>query len=90
MAKSERKAFLLYYNWLDALEELEPVERWKTLTALVEYSRYGVLPELEGSAKMFFKWAKPLIDSDNEKYEKRCKASAENGAKGGRPRKEIE
>lgn len=91
MAKSERKAFLLYYDWLDVLEALEPVERWKTLTALVEYSRYGVLPELESTgARVFFKCAKPIVDSDNEKYEKRCRASAENGAKGGRPRKETE
>lgn len=90
MAKSERKAFLLYYNWLEALEELDPVERWKVLTSLVEYSRYGVLPELEGAAKMVFTFAKPQIDSDNQKYEDRCRINAENGAKGGRPKKETE
>ena len=90
MAKSERKAFLLYYDWLEAMEQLEPAERWETLIALIDYSRYGVMPELNGAAKMFFTVTKPLIDNDNEKYEKRCKVNAENGAKGGRPRKETE
>ena len=60
------------------------------MTALVEYSRYGVIPELEGTAKIFFSLVKAQIDSDNEKYEKRCKVNAENGAKGGRPKKETE
>lgn len=88
MAKADRKAFLLYYNWLEALEALDPAERWKTLTALAEYSRYGVIPELEGAAAMLFKLLKPVIDSDNEKYEDRCRVNAENGRKGGRPRKQ--
>lgn len=92
MAKSERKAFLLYYNWLSVMEIIkDPAERWKTLIALVEYSRYGVVPELDSdSAKMFFELAKPIIDNDNKKYEDRCKVNAENGAKGGRPKKETE
>lgn len=92
MAKSERKAFLLYYDWLGCMELIrDPVERWKTLLALVDYSRYGVLPELDGdNGKMFFALAKPIIDNDNKKYEDRCRINAENGAKGGRPKKETD
>ena len=90
MAKSERKAFLLYYDWLNGLEIIEdPAERWKTLIALVEYSRYGVVPDMNDKyAKMLFTLAKPLIDNDNKKYEDRCRVNTENGAKGGRPKKE--
>lgn len=87
MAKADRKAFLLYYNWLEALERLDPADRWKTLMALIEYSRYGVMPELEGAAEILFIIAKPVIDSDREKYEHRCKVNAENGSKGGRTSK---
>lgn len=91
MAKSERKAFLLYYDWLEAMGMLDdPAERWKLLVDLVEYSRYGVVPELDGYAKVVFTLAKSIIDNDNKKYEERCRVNAENGAKGGRPKKETE
>ncbi len=83
MAKTERKALMVYFDWIDAIETLAPSERWPTLAALVEYSRYGAVPELEGAAKMLFTLAKPIIDHDREKYEHRCRVNAENGAKNG-------
>lgn len=91
MAKKGRSAFLLYYDWVETMQrQLEPTEAWNLLLALVDYSRYGTVPELEGKPAFAFEFMRGQIDRDNEKYQARCEQNAINGARGGRPKRETE
>lgn len=83
-----KKSFLMYLDWRQHLEMLTDGEQGRLLMALFDYVETGVLPELEGMAKMAFSFIRAQIDRDAEKYEERCRVNRENGAKGGRPSKQ--
>lgn len=72
---------IFYESWWDAVKPLPEAEARDALIAILAYGCEGVVPEnLTGSARAMFLMAKPLIDANN--------ARRENGAKGGRPRKD--
>lgn len=81
------KAFLLYWDWFDAMEEMqiEDRDRWMLLSALVQYARTGEYPNLTEPLKFAFNLMRGQIERDNEKYQQRCEANRKNGQKGGRP-----
>ena len=82
-----KKSFVLYFDYREHLELLTDEERGRLLMALMDYGERGVLPELAGAARMAFSFIRAQLDRDNAKYARKCAKNAENGAKGGRPRK---
>jgi hypothetical protein len=83
------KSFLFYLDWRQHLAMLTDEERGQLLMKLLDYSETGVLPDdMGGAVGMAFSFMRAQLDRDKEKYEARCKANRENGAKGGRPPKE--
>ena len=79
----ERVYMKTYYDWIEQTAELTYEERGYLFVAIVEYARSGKETELFGAAKVIFPVFKSVIDRDNRK----AAVNAENGAKGGRPRK---
>lgn len=72
---------IFYESFWEAAKCLPPADRSAAIEAIVAYGCEGIEPKLTGASKAIFLMAKPLIDANAER-----KA---NGAKGGRPRKEV-
>lgn len=72
-----RESMVFYRSFLDAVNALPEAERLKAFTDILEYGLNGKAPETCAGIM-----AKPLIDSNNKRYE--------NGRKGGRPPKPKE
>ena len=76
-----RDSFVFYKSFWEAIKELPPDDREKSLYTIMEYALNGKEDsEISGIPKAVFTLIKPQIDANNKKYE--------NGKKGGRPPKE--
>lgn len=88
MAKNEKNSFILHFNFKNQFDLLSMEQRGKLITMLFEYAKnQTVSEESDLCIKMAFSIMKDAIDSDRCAYEERCRENAENGKKGGRPKK---
>lgn len=72
---------IFYESFYEACKDLPDKDRLATYDAIIAYGCAGVIPEdLKGTPKAVFTIAKPLLDANAQRKE--------NGAKGGRPRKD--
>lgn len=78
-----RDSFLFYISFYNATQKMKDKERLLFYDALFTYAFEGVELDLSGrpNVEIAFIMAKPQLDANNKKYK--------NGAKGGRPKKEI-
>jgi len=88
--QSERKSFLLYFDWLENCAYLGNEEFGQLIRVIAQYAQtgdvdIGSLPE---RIEIAFGFMRGQLDRDKEKYERRCETSRENGKKGGRPPKQ--
>ena len=81
------ESFNAYYSYLTAIEPLNDAERGRLFTALLIYSSTGEVPDLRGNERFVFPQMKWQIDRDKGSYNDFCARQAENGKKGGRPKK---
>lgn len=86
---SEKKTLMLYQDYRDMFEVLDPADAKDLLMALFKYN-VGEDVSLEGAPMAVFALIKNQMDRDQKKYEERAKTSRENGKRGGRPAKEPE
>lgn len=70
--------FIAYHSLLQAIDPLNDSERGRLFTACLQYSMTGEAADLRGNEKFVFSSIKSQIDSDNEKYEKRCQINRDN------------
>jgi len=77
----------LYHDYLNALEPLDDAERGRLITACLLYSKSGTVMELAGNERYLFPMLRAAIDRDKIAYEEKCRENAENGKRGGRPKK---
>lgn len=77
----ERDSFVFYKSWEDAIALLPETEQTQAYRALVRYACSGEEPELEGTARIIFTMAKPIIDANNKRFD--------DGQRGGRPKKPV-
>lgn len=82
-----REYFCAYHSYLESMEPLNDSERGRLFTALLQYSKTGVAPDLTGNERFVFYGMKSQIDRDAERYDVFMKKQRENGQKGGRPKK---
>lgn len=84
-----RDSFVFHFENLDDLEGLDDHEIVTIFKAIVYYQQTGKEPEFEDrTLSAVWKPIRRRLVIDNEHYEERCRINRENGAKGGRPRKE--
>ena len=84
-----REYFKVFHSYLEAIEPLGDAERGRLFTAMIEYSRTGIVPNLKGNERILFPTMKINIDRDIESYSLTEKRNAENGKKGGRPKNPL-
>lgn len=65
---------MIYWETFEALDTLADEDVKRVLTAIRQYSQYGVLPDFTGSdvLSMFWLMFRPRLDADTEKYERIC------------------
>lgn len=85
MENNTKKSFVLYHDIREPLKLLTDAERGKLFLILLDYSEYGVVPELTGAMQMAFAFIKTALDRDNaaweDKRQKRIKAGHDGGKK---------
>lgn len=82
-----KSSFIMYLDYEEHLALLSDEERGRLLSALFEYARTGIPPELSGMERMAFSFIKAQMDRDAEKWEKTLESRRVNGKKGGRGHK---
>nr|DAD95773.1 MAG TPA: hypothetical protein [Siphoviridae sp. cthh925] len=82
-----KKSFVMYLDYEEHFNLLSDEELGMLVRTIMEYEKTRKIPQLEGMTKMAFSFIKAQLDRDREKYEKKCQKNRENGAKGGRPKK---
>ena len=87
----KKTSFVLPTDLLDYLEDFSDDEVGKIFRAILIYTNETEEPEFDDRAmKVVFRHIKKYIDSANENYDKKVQANRVNGAKGGRPKKDVE
>lgn len=86
--KNEKKSFVVYTDWEEALKYFSDAEAGEIFRALFQYVKDGTTPEFShNSLNAVFSFMRSALDRDLIAYEERCRKNKENGAKGGRPKK---
>ncbi len=85
MAKNtNKKAFLLYYDYFDIISELNDEQAGKLLKAIYEYLLYGTeIDSQDGMLRIVWKQIKNNLGRDMEKYEKAVEEQANKSKLGG-------
>ena len=64
-----RPGIMLYFDILESVRQLNRGERGDLFLAVLEYGKYGVLPECKGRVSLVWEMIKPRIDRDEETYQ---------------------
>ena len=83
----ERPYFCAYHSYLEELEQLTDSEKGRLFVACLTYIITGEVPQLRGNERFVFPVMKKRIDEDKQRFAELDRKQAENGRKGGRPRK---
>lgn len=83
-----RKSFVLHFDSLSILEELEDVEAGKLFKKIRAYNLWEDYDSEDKMIELLFHQFKNQFDRDLEKYKNTCDRNSENGSKWGRPKKQ--
>ena len=81
------KGILLRTEHLNGMKRLRPEQLGALVLALFADAGEGDMPELDEVTRVVFELVVPSVRRANDAYARRCEANAENGRRGGRPRK---
>lgn len=84
----DKNSFLIYLDYEEQFDLLTDEQIGQLMRAIMKYEKTKEIPQLDGMLKMAFSFIKTQLDRDRKKYEKKCERNKENGAKGGRPKKQ--
>jgi hypothetical protein len=84
-----KNSFILYHEYSDYINKLTDEQTGKLLKAIFAYEQDGTVPQLDPITDMVFTVIRKQLDKNRAKYEEICRTNAENGKKGGRPRKQA-
>lgn len=80
---------LAYLSYRESLEPYTMEERGRLVTAMMDYQATGEIPAFSGNERFLWPTLRSQLDRDIQGYEEKCAKNRENGAKGGRPRKQT-
>ena len=82
MAACEQpKALMIYLNNRDLLEDLSDAERGRLVLALLDYQKYGALPDFSGDLRIVFKVLRRDVDQSVARWESECARRSAAGKK---------
>ena len=61
---------MLYFDLRDSLDGLSCEDKGKLLDAILDYGKFGVVPEFSGMLKMAWNFIRPRVDQDRDRYER--------------------
>lgn len=64
-----RPGIMLYFDILEPLKVLPDADKGRLFVAILEYGKFGVVPEFEGMLAMAWGFIKPKLDRDGVAYE---------------------
>ena len=79
----------LYLSYRESLEPYTMEERGRLVTAMMDYQATGEMPTFSGNERFLWPTLRSQLDRDIQGYEEKCAKNRENGAKGGRPKKQT-
>lgn len=84
-----RNYFMLFYDFIEETEMLTDAERGRLVKAILQFARGEAVDEaaLTGNERFLYPRFRRQAERDAEAYARRAAQNAENGRKGGRPRR---
>ena len=64
-----RTGIMLYFDILEPIRVLSDADKGRLLVAMLEYGKYGTLPQFDGMLALAWGFVQPKIDRDEETYE---------------------
>ena len=87
---NNKNSLIAYHDWLSVFESLPAEEAKLLIVSIIKYSMSDAEPEQQSAGfNMAWLFIKQTLQRDKEAYLEKCKTNAENGARGGRPKKAI-
>lgn len=71
---SGRPGVMIYFDVLPCLERLTGEEKGELFEAIMNYARFGILPQIGSSVGIAFDFMRPRIDLDADAYENKKEA----------------
>lgn len=90
MSQKPPGVMLYPQDLLPLVSHLPPDAAGRLLSAILNYSAFGVVPPMDGPEQWVWPAIKDRIDRDREAYNEKCERARANGKRGGRPRKNQE
>lgn len=87
-----KDSFILYTKYIKQIKSLSMEQRGLLFTAILMHEAHEelVIPELDVATQIAFDFICADLEENTKKYLDRCMTNAQNGAKGGRPKKQIQ
>lgn len=63
-----RPGVMLYFDMLEPLKVLPDADKGRLFVAILEYGKFGTLPEFDGMLALAWGFVKPKLDKDSEEY----------------------
>lgn len=90
MEKDKRKSFLLYSEHIELINQLTNEQAGELIKGIFHYVNTGENPSLNPFSNLVFISIRQDLDRNAVKYEEKRQKLAENGKKGGRPKKHTD
>lgn len=68
---AERPGIMLYFDMAEPLKVLKNEEKGRLLDAMLDYGRFGVIPEFDGYLTVAWGFIRPKLDADAKSYRKK-------------------
>lgn len=85
-----KDSFVLYTRYRRQLKNLTMEQVGVLFIAILCYEAGDELPEMDSAVSVAFDFIRDDLDENDRKYEEKCRINAENGKRGGRPKKPNE